>query len=408
MDLSLFLSIVALVVSSVSAGLLIVILIKVDGIHLGRDALEDIEDEIKESRQETLSQMRESISSMAEVLKQSQDTSNRQMYEAMKTFDDKLKTYILLSNQQQDEMKATTERHLIQMQENSDRKLEEMRRTVDEKLQETLDKRLSSSFSIVSQRLEQVYKGLGEMQNLADGVGDLKRVLGNVKTRGIIGEIQLGSILEQVLSRDQYCTNVATKPGSSERVEYAVKIPVNDGHTILLPIDSKFPLDVYSAFQDAMDSGNQLDIISIRKVLDQRIKLFAKDISEKYLDPPNTTDFAIMFLPTEGLYAEAVKKTLIEDLYSKYRVVIAGPTTMTALLNSLQMGFKAMTIQQRTNEVWQVLTSVKTEFAKFGETLSKTQKRLDEANKELDDLVGKRTRAIQKKLDNISEPHLLG
>ncbi|MBR2671874.1 MAG: DNA recombination protein RmuC [Oscillospiraceae bacterium] len=376
---------------------------KLDKVGTDREALRDLEDEIKETRKETMSEVQSSVSNMAYVLKSSQDTNNKHMYDAMKTFDDRLKTYILLSRQQQDELKATTERHLIQIQENSSRKLDEMRQTVDEKLQETLDKRLSSSFNIVSERLEQVYKGLGEMQTLADGVGDLKRVLSNVKTRGIIGEIQLGAILDQVLSKDQYLTNVITKHGSGERVEYAVKIPLSDSTTALLPIDAKFPLDAYTQLQNAIDSGSGSDIQAARKALDQRIKVFARDIFIKYIDPPYTTDFAILFLPTEGLYAEVVREGLIEELHSRFRVVIAGPSTMTALLNSLQMGFKAMTIQQRTNEVWKVLTAVKTEFSKFEETLTKTQKRLDEANRELDDLVGKRTRAIQRKLDGISQ-----
>ena len=403
MDFQLFLLIVAIVISSVSIGLLIVVLMKLDKVGTDREALRDLEDEIKETRKETMSEVQSSVSNMAYVLKSSQDTNNKHMYDAMKTFDDRLKTYILLSRQQQDELKATTERHLIQIQENSSRKLDEMRQTVDEKLQETLDKRLSSSFNIVSERLEQVYKGLGEMQTLADGVGDLKRVLSNVKTRGIIGEIQLGAILDQVLSKDQYLTNVITKHGSGERVEYAVKIPLSDSTTALLPIDAKFPLDAYTQLQNAIDSGSGSDIQAARKALDQRIKVFARDIFIKYIDPPYTTDFAILFLPTEGLYAEVVREGLIEELHSRFRVVIAGPSTMTALLNSLQMGFKAMTIQQRTNEVWKVLTAVKTEFSKFEETLTKTQKRLDEANRELDDLVGKRTRAIQRKLDGISQ-----
>lgn len=403
MDFQLFLLIVAIVISSVSIGLLIVVLMKLDRVGTDREALRDLEDEIKETRKETMSEVQSSVSNMAYVLKSSQDTNNKHMYDAMKTFDDRLKTYILLSQQQQDELKATTERHLIQIQENSSRKLDEMRQTVDEKLQETLDKRLSSSFNIVSERLEQVYKGLGEMQTLADGVGDLKKVLSNVKTRGIIGEIQLGAILDQVLSKDQYLTNVITKHGSGERVEYAVKIPLSDSTTALLPIDAKFPLDAYTQLQNAIDSGSGSDIQAARKTLDQRIKVFARDIFIKYIDPPYTTDFAILFLPTEGLYAEVVREGLIEELHSRFRVVIAGPSTMTALLNSLQMGFKAMTIQQRTNEVWKVLTAVKTEFSKFEETLTKTQKRLDEANRELDDLVGKRTRAIQRKLDGISQ-----
>ncbi|MBR5228952.1 MAG: DNA recombination protein RmuC [Firmicutes bacterium] len=269
-------------------------------------------------------------------------------------------------------------------------------------IRDTVDKRVNESFELVNDRLEQVYKGLGEMQNLAAGVGDLKKVLSNVKTRGILGEVQLAAILEDILSPEQYDTNVATKQGSRAVVEFAVKIPSDDGY-IYLPIDAKFPGETYGRLRDAIESGNQLDINEAAKLLTATIKSEAKDIRDKYIDPPNTTDFAIMFLPFEGLYAEVVNRGLIEVLQRDYSVNIAGPSTMAALLNSLQMGFRSFAIQQRSSEVWNVLSAVKTEFNKFESTLKATQQRISQANDELDKLVGVRTRQIQRKLKSVSE-----
>ena len=289
-----------------------------------------------------------------------------------------------------------------QMQENNNKKLDEMKTTVDEKLQKTLEDKISQSFKLVSERLEQVYKGLGEMQNLATGVGDLKKVLTNVKSRGILGEIQLGAILEQILSPDQYETNVTTKPNSSNFVEFAVKLPGDEDGIVYLPIDSKFPGDAYANLVDAYESGDPERIDSCVKILIQVIKNCAKDIKEKYLYPPYTTDFGIMFLPFEGLYAEVLRHGLIEELQDKYKVVIAGPTTMAALLNSLQMGFKTLAIQKRSSEVWKILGAVKTEFDTFAAVLSDTQKRLEQANDNLDKLVGVRTRQIQRKLNSVT------
>ncbi|MGI5888284.1 MAG: DNA recombination protein RmuC [Oscillospiraceae bacterium] len=402
MNLELYLSICSLILSAASIAVMTAVLVKLEkSDRSGR--IDSLEKEIKDQGMRTQEAVNGSVRSMAYVLKQSQDSFGNSVNESLKSMDDRLSSFIMLSRREQEDLRNTTERHLAEMRENSDRQLEVIRTTVDDKLQKTLDARLSQGFSVVSQRLEQVYKGLGEMQTMAQDVGDLKKVLTNVKTRGIVGEIQLGSILEQTLSRDQYEENVVTKHGSTERVEYAVKIPVNGGKTMLLPIDAKFPLDAYTNLQNAIEGGSREEMTAAYKTLTARIKSFAKDISDKYIDPPYTTDFGIMFLPVEGLYAEVVEKDLLEELQSKYRVMIAGPTTMTALLNSLQMGFRALTIQQRTNEVWQVLLSVKTEFDKFGDTLSRTQRKLDEANRELDSLVGKRTRAIQRKLKGISE-----
>lgn len=286
------------------------------------------------------------------------------------------------------------------------RQLDEMRQTVDEKLQKTLEEKMNKSFSLVNERLEQVYKGLGEMQTLAVGVGDLKKVLSNVKTRGILGEIQLGAILSEILSKEQYEENIATKKGSKNVVEFAIKLPSDGDSIVYLPIDSKFPGDTYSALRDAVESGDKQSIELAQKALVQRIKSEAKDIHDKYIDPPNTTEFAIMFLPFEGLYSEVVNMGLVEVLQREYKVNIAGPSTMAALLNSLQMGFKTLAVQKRSAEVWKILGGVKTEFDKFNDVLVMTQQRLDQANKELDKLVGVRTRQIQRQLKDVESVSL--
>lgn len=286
------------------------------------------------------------------------------------------------------------------------RQLDEMRQTVDEKLQKTLEEKMNKSFSLVNERLEQVYKGLGEMQTLAVGVGDLKKVLSNVKTRGILGEIQLGAILSEILTKEQYEENIATKKGSKNVVEFAIKLPSDGAGTVYLPVDSKFPGDTYSALRDAVESCNKQRIEAAQKALVQRIKGEAKDIHDKYIDPPNTTEFAIMFLPFEGLYSEVVNMGLVEVLQREYKVNIAGPSTMAALLNSLQMGFKTLAVQKRSAEVWKILGGVKTEFDKFNDVLVMTQQRLDQANKELDKLVGVRTRQIQRQLKDVESVSL--
>lgn len=292
---------------------------------------------------------------------------------------------------------------LEKMREDNGLQLEKMRATVDEKLQETLESRLSKSFRLVSERLEQVYKGLGEMQTLAQGVGDLKKVLSNVKTRGILGEIQLGAIVEQIMSKEQYAENIATIPGSKNVVEFAVKLPDKDGNITYLPIDSKFPGDTYAALLDAYDTGDKSAVDAAAKQLRSRILSEAKDIHTKYVSPPYTTDFAIMFLPFEGLYAEAVNRGLVEELQNSYRIMIAGPSTMAAMLNSIQMGFKTLAIEKRSAEVWSILGAVKTEFEKFDKILQSTQKRINQANDELDKLIGVRTRAIVRKLGSVEK-----
>ncbi|MDD3999920.1 MAG: DNA recombination protein RmuC [Bacilli bacterium] len=298
-------------------------------------------------------------------------------------------------------IRTSVEKSITNLQTDNSKKLEEIRQTVDEKLQKTLEERLTKSFQLVSDRLEQVYKGLGEMQNLATGVGDLKRVLTNVKTQGTLGEIQLGNILEEILTSDQYEKNVATKKGSRDRVEFAIKLP-GDEDTIYLPIDAKFPLVDYQNLLDAYETSSQDAVKSAQNLLIRKIKSFAKDIHDKYIDVPNTTEFGIMFLPIEGLYAEVVKSGVLETLQRDYKINIAGPTTMAALLNSLQMGFKTLAIQKRSSEVWKILGAVKTEFATFSKVLKDAQSKINQANDQLDKLVGPRTRMIQRKLQNVT------
>lgn len=284
--------------------------------------------------------------------------------------------------------------------------LDKMRETVDEKLQKTLEERLDRSFRLVSERLEAVQKGLVEMQGLAGDVGDLKKVLSNVKTTGVLGEVQLANLLEQLLTPEQYEVNARTKPGSSAHVEFAIKMPGRDasGQPVLLPIDAKFPQADYHRLQLAMDDGDKDAANAARKALVATITSFAKDISSKYLAPPHTTDFAIMFLPVEGMFAEVVRQPgLIETLQRDHKVVVTGPTTLSAILHSLQMGFRTLAIQQRSSEVWEVLGAVKTEFKRFGEVLAKTQKKLHEAGGELDRLIGTRTRMMLSKLKSVEE-----
>ncbi len=298
-------------------------------------------------------------------------------------------------------IRTTVEKRLQALQENNEAKLEEMRRTVDEKLQSTLEKRLSESFSQVSDRLRQVHEGLGEMKTLASGVGDLKKVLANVKVRGVFGEMQLENLLAGLLSPEQYAENVKVGKGGREQVEFAVKLPGkdDDGSTVYLPVDSKFPLEAYYRLVDAAEAGDKDGIMGASKEIETEMRRCAKEIRDKYLNPPQTTDFGILFLPVEGLYAEVVRNTsLLETLQREFKVIVTGPTTLAALLNSLQMGFRTLAIQKRTSEVWKVLAQVKTEFTRFEDVLVKAQSRISQAGTEIDKLVGVRTRAIQKRL----------
>lgn len=367
----------------------------------------DLDSGMADSRKETISYIQASFKSLADILsgsqKQSTDIQDKRLSELNNMLSQNSESLQKTVNERLKKIEEIMENRLTAMQKDNERKLEQMRETVDEKLQKTLEIRISQSFKLVSERLEQVYKGLGEMQNLASGVGDLKKVLSNVKTRGILGEIQLGAILEEILNPDQYEENIATKKGSSERVEYAIKLPGDDDGFVYLPIDAKFPAETYSRLVNAYEAGDPTEIDAAKKQLERTIKSFAKSIRDKYISPPHTTDFGIMFLPFEGLYSEVVRIGLVEPLQREYKINIAGPTTMAALLNSLQMGFKTLAIQKHSSEVWEVLAAVKTEFNKFGDVLEATQRRINQANAELDKLVGTRTRQIQSKLRNVTE-----
>lgn len=310
------------------------------------------------------------------------------------------------------EMRETVERRLSHMQTENDKhlddvrdtmkkSLDEVRNVVDEKLQETLDKRITESFKLVNDRLQEVYVGLGEMKNLAVGVGDLKKVLSNVKTRGTLGEVQLGAILEEILSPEQYVKNFDAKRKSQERVEYAVRLPGDGDAPVYLPIDSKFPSDAYIQLADAYDSGDPNAVAAAQRRLCDVVLKFARDIRDKYIDPPRTTEFAIMFLPTEGIYAEVVRLGMVEKLQHETRVNIAGPSTMAALLNSLRMGFSIVAMQERSGEAWQVLGAVKAEFMNFEKVLTTAQSRITSASDELEKLIGTRTRAILRKLREV-------
>lgn len=352
-------------------------------------------------RQELNATTQQNVKALGDMISENQNQFSRSQKEQLDSMESRIKTFSLENEQKLDLIRKSVEAKLSYIQEDNNKQLEEMRKTVDEKLQNTLEEKMNKSFELVNQRLEQVYKGLGEMQNLAVGVGDLKKVLTNVKTRGILGEIQLKAILSEILSPEQYDENVATKRGSKNVVEFAVKLPAEDDGFIYLPIDSKFPGDTYAALRDAIEDGDRDRIALAAKTLENTIKSEARDIRDKYIAPPNTTDFAIMFLPFEGLYSEVVNRGLVEELQRKYKVNIAGPSTMAALLNSLQMGFKTLAVQKRSTEVWKILSDVKTEFDKFNDVLVATQQRINQANSELDKLVGVRTRQIQRKLSGV-------
>ena len=317
--------------------------------------------------------------------------------------DENMKTTSQTSTEQLGKVRETVDKQLSDMRKENEAKLELMRQTVDEKLQKTLDERMTQSFQRVSTQLEQVHQGLGEMRGLAEGVGDLKKVLSGVKTRGIVGEIQLGAILRDILSPEQYEENVATVSGSSERVEFAVKLPGESGETVWLPIDSKFPGDTYEHLVDAINTGNEEAIIAAKKSLEARIKAEAKDISTKYIAPPETTNFAILFLPFEGLYAEVVSQVgLLEQLQREYRVNVCGPSTMAALLNSLQMGFQSVAIQKHADEIQKVLSAVKTEFETYQAQLEKAQKQIRTAETTIDKILTTRTKAMSRKLRGVT------
>jgi DNA recombination protein RmuC len=372
-----------------------------------------VRDEFVRNRQESAGSARQSRQEIGSILKSSSDSQLRQMSELagmqkdqLDSFSKQLLALTKLNEDKLESLRKTIEAQLRVMQEDNSLKLEQMRAVVDEKLQSTLEKRLGESFKQVSERLEQVYRGLGEMRTLATGVGDLKKVLTNVKTRGTWGEIRLSHILEQILTPDQYEVNVATKKASSERVEFAIKLPgqgSNKEKIVWLPIDSKFPQEDYQRLLDAQEAADKVQAEKSVKNLETRVKAEAKAIREKYIDPPNTTDFGIMFLPVEGLYAEVLRRPgLCDSLQRDFRIVVTGPTTLAALLNSLHMGFRTLAIEKRSSEVWELLGAVKTQFSKFGEVLAKTKKKLQEASNTIDK-AEVRTRVISRKLSKVQE-----
>lgn len=349
--------------------------------------------EMKDNREELSRNMRELRTELNQALSLSTQQMQTTLHRNLMTSNEMQREKFEAMNRQQDILVKSTEK-----------RLDEMRIMVEEKLQKTLNERIGQSFELVRSQLENVQKGLGEMKNLAEDVGGLKKVLGNVKTRGTFGEIQLAALLEQMLSPEQYEANVKTRKNATEFVEFAIKLPGKDNgrDVVYLPIDAKFPKDVYEQYMDAYEEGDTTRIESTSKQLEITIKRMAKDIHEKYVEPPFTTDFAIMFLPFESIYAEVIRRTsLVETLQKDYKIVVTGPTTLGAILNSLQMGFRTLAIQKRTSEVWSVLGAVKTEFGKFGGMLEKVQKNLQNAGDQLEEVLGKRTRAIERKLRQV-------
>lgn len=390
---------VLLIILSIALVAMAVVLVIVLSKNKNNNIDDAIYDASKKLNQDTIN----SVKLMSDMINQNQVNMAENQKFQLQQMENRLKTFSMENEQKLENIRSTVEKKLTYMQEDNNKQLENIRTTVDEKLQNTLENKLNKSFETVSKQLQQVYKGLGEMQNLAVGVGDLKKVLSNVKTRGILGEIQLSAILKEILSPEQYEENVATKKGSRNVVEFAIKLPADDDSTVYLPIDSKFPGDTYAKLVDAMNSGNKEEIEVCSKNLLRTIKSEAKDIHDKYISPPNTTEFAIMFLPFEGLYAEVVNRGMVEVLQREYKVNVAGPSTMGALLNSLQLGFKTLAVQKRSAEVWQILNDVKREFDTFADVLEKTQARLNQANTELDKLVGVRTRKIQSQLSKVQK-----
>ena len=362
--------------------------------HKQTERLESLfRQEMKENREEMARNMRELRTELNQALSLSTQQMQTTLHRNLMTTNEMQREKFDAMNRQQDILVKSTEK-----------RLDDMRLMVEEKLQKTLNERIGQSFELVRTQLENVQRGLGEMKTLAEDVGGLKKVLGNVKTRGTFGEIQLAALLEQMLSPEQYEANVKTRKNATEFVEFAIKLPGKDNgkDVVYLPIDAKFPKDVYEQYMDAYEDGDTAIIESTSRQLENTIKRMAKDIHDKYIEPPYTTDFAILFLPFESIYAEVIRRTaLVETLQKDYKIVVTGPTTLGAILNSLQMGFRTLAIQKRTSEVWIVLGAVKTEFGKFGGMLEKVQKNLQSAGDQLEEVMGKRTRAIERKLRQV-------
>lgn len=366
------------------------------------DFLKSIDSNSKESRNE----LKENLEAFKKELNDALKDYKERMREQFSDFEKNQKTQYIANSEKISELKLSLEKSVKTMQEGNEKKLEEMRNTVDEKLQKTLEARLSASFELVSKNLESVQKGLGEMQTLATGVGDLKKVLSNVKTRGTLGEIQLSNILEQLLAPEQYDINVVTKKGTNNRVEFAIKIPQQnqDNKILLMPIDSKFPIEDYYTLLSAYEAGDTIAAESAGKALESAIKKAAKDIHEKYISPPDTSEIGLLFLPIEGLYAEAVRRpALMEFLQREYQIIITGPTTLSAILHTISFGYRTMALEQRSGEIKKTLSAVKTEFNKFGDVLKKAQEKINKASEDIDELVGARTKKINAKLKSFEE-----
>ena len=371
--------------------------------------INDVQSSLQQEFQTNRKEISDHVKHGQDTMIQQIQTFGQQQGVLLNSFQGQLKSLTETTNKSLSDIRFEINQRLESIQMDNNAKLDKMRETVDEKLHKTLEERLGQSFKLVNDSLEKVQKGLGEMQNLASGVGDLKKVLSNVKTRGVLGEIQLGNILEQLLTPEQYSINVATIPNSQNHVEFAIKFPgqKTDGIPVWLPIDSKFPMDKYEYVLHAYDHGTPEEIDLAQKELLKTVKSMARDIKVKYIAPPYTTDFGVLFLPIEGLYAEVVRhSSLIEELQRDYRIMVAGPTNLAAFLNSLQMGFRSIAIEKRSSEVWKILGAVKTEFGKFGEVLSKTQKKLQEASNVIDK-AGIRTRAIERHLRDVESKPLL-
>ena len=366
-----------------------------------KDKLDTISVDQKGSQSELRKEVTDNITALSGMISSNQKQSSDSLTQRLELLERRLQGIEKSNADALNTVRETVNKQLLDIREDNNKRLEQIRVTVDEKLQKTLEEKMTSSFESVSKRLEEVHKGLGEMQGLAAGVGDLKKVLSNVKNRGILGEIQLGAILSDILTPEQYDTEVAVVPDSAARVEFAIRLPGDGERPVYLPIDSKFPGDVYAALQDAYDSGDKAETDKAMKALSARIKASAKDIHDKYIKPPYTTNFGIMFLPFEGLYAQVVNQGLVEELQREYQVNIAGPSTMAAMLNSLQMGFRTLAIQKRSDEVWQVLSAVKGEFEKFAKALGDTRNRMRQADEELNKLIGTRTNMINRSLRSV-------
>ncbi len=391
------------VLIALTIGLIVIVLLrsKDQKVHIDKQDLQVTTDQLDKTIKQSNQAVNDVLMMMQRQVGQTQTDAMQQQTLLRQELSKQLETLTSTNEKKLELVRQTTMQMLEKLQKDNADKLEKMRETVDEKLNKTLEERLTQKFQLISSQFETVQKGFGEMQGLVSGVDELKRALSNVKTRGIMGEIQLGRILEEILSPDMYLKETPTRPGSSDRVEYAVRLPGDGNRSIFLPIDSKFPLEDYYVVLSAYDTNDSKQVEAALKTLETKIERFASDIASKYIEVPYTTNFAVLFLPIEGLYAEAIRRGLIERLQTKYSVVLAGPTTMSALLNSLQIGFKTLAIQKKSQEVWHVLANAKNEFDKFAEVLAKAQEKIQSAGSELDRLIGTRTRMIQSKLKNL-------